>query len=58
MMADGITYTVRPASRAVAHLEKSKSGLLVEYPNIMHQTSPSVLNQQQNIQKLETSLRN
>lgn len=44
MMADGSTYTVSPASRAVTHLEKSESGLLVEYPNIMQQTSPSVLN--------------
>jgi len=29
MMADGTTYTMRPVSSAVAHFEKSESGLLV-----------------------------
>lgn len=31
MMADGTTYTMRPVSSTVAHLEKSESGLLVAY---------------------------
>lgn len=32
MMADGTTYTMRPVSSAVAHLENYESGMLVAYP--------------------------
>lgn len=59
VVADGTTHTMRPVSSAVAQLEKNWIWAVGGIPlTLCYQTSSSVLNQQDNIQKLEISLRN